>query len=403
MLPPPPRMLALREGVRWTPRTLNLLDRHIFKSVLVTCIGAVALFSFVVALGNFYRDLLGPMLAGQISPWMLIRLVLLLFPFSVVYSLPAGILTGVLLTLGRLSADSEITAMRAAGLSIPRIARPVFLLGVLGGVAALYSNFESMPWSRVQYQRELAVAIRTNPLSFIVPKTFIRDFKGVVVYVHDRAGDVLHDVWIWKLDNQSRVIWSARAASGKVDFDEARNNIVLVLRQAVVETLDDKNPEEVFQHAPHVETSAELTDFRVPLDRYLGQDIFHVKTEWLRYGTLQRKQAELAAQKPALGQEQKLRLEQLQLAMIVSEKFNLSVAVLAFAFVAVPLGIKVSRRETSANLAVAVGLVLGYYILITMVKSLDHHPEYRPDFLLWLPNVVFFVFGFWLLRRVQRA
>jgi lipopolysaccharide export system permease protein len=63
----------------------------------------------------------------------------------------------------------------------------------------------------------------------------------------------------------------------------------------------------------------------------------------------------------------------------------------------------VSRRETSANLAVAVLLALGYYFLIVVVGWLDQHPEYRPDLLLWVPNILLLGLGLWLLRRLDRA
>ncbi|MEO5958970.1 MAG: LptF/LptG family permease, partial [Opitutaceae bacterium] len=130
---------------------MNLLDRHIFKSVLLACLGAVALFVFIVALPNVINDLVGPLLAGQIGTLKFFELVLLLLPYVMCYALPMGILTGVLLTLGRLSADSEITAMRSAGVGMQRIARPVFVLGLLGGAGALYVNFESMPRSRIRF------------------------------------------------------------------------------------------------------------------------------------------------------------------------------------------------------------------------------------------------------------
>jgi lipopolysaccharide export system permease protein len=149
---------------------VNLLDRHIFKSILTTCAAAVCLFAFVLMAGNILRELLGPLLAGQLRFVTFGRLVLLLLPVVMSYALPLGTLTGVLLTFGRLSSDSEITAMRAAGLGVPRIAMPVFAMAVLGVAVGLAVNFESMPWAKVQYEKELVSAMRANPLSFIVPE-----------------------------------------------------------------------------------------------------------------------------------------------------------------------------------------------------------------------------------------
>jgi lipopolysaccharide export system permease protein len=92
----------------------------------------------------------------------------------------------------------------------------------------------------------------------------------------------------------------------------------------------------------------------------------------------------------------------MRIAMTIQNKFNTALAALSFVIVGIPLGIKVSRRETSANLGVAVALALGYYFLTVMVGWLDRHPEYRPDLLLWVPNLIFIGLGIFLFRRVDR-
>ena len=92
----------------------------------------------------------------------------------------------------------------------------------------------------------------------------------------------------------------------------------------------------------------------------------------------------------------------MKLELVWQDKWNTALAVLSLALIGVPLGIRVSRRETSANFAVALLLTLGYYLLTVAVKSLDRHPEYRPDLLLWVPNLIALAIGAWLLRRVEK-
>lgn len=381
---------------------MNLLDRHIFKSVLFTCAAAVGLFAFVVALPNVIRDLVGPLLAGQLTTTAFVRLVVLIFPFAISFALPMGMLTGVLLTLGRLSADCEITAMRAAGIGLFRAARPVFVIGLLGAALALYINFESMPWARVQYHRELAAAARANPLSFIVPNTFIRDFKGCVIYVGEKEGAILRDIWLWELDKERRVIRLVRAESGRLDFDEATNSLIPTLVHAKTEERNGDNPED-FSKSPKAPSVEKAEEVRLSLDRYFERTSAKTKPEWLTYEELRAEQERVAAQPAPPPAEKTARArDRMKLELIMQEKFNISVAVFSFALIAVPLGIKVSRRETSANLGLALLLVLGYYFLTVMVKWLDRHPEYRPDLLLWLPNVLFIALGVWLFRRIDR-
>jgi len=389
-------------------RRVNLLDRYIFQSVLFTCAAAVGLFTFVVALPNVVKDLLGPWLAGQLDTPAFLRLIGLLFPFAISFALPMGMLTGVLLTLGRLSADSEITAMRASGISVARLARPVFILAVLCAVLAVYVNFDSMPRARVQFHRELAEAVRANPLRLIVPKTFIRDFAGYVIYIGEQDGPVFRDIWLWELDAQRRVRRVVHADSGRIDYDEASNSLIPTLDNAKVEDRDSRDPED-FSRSPRAASVERAEEVRISLDRLFSRNGIRVKTEWLTYLELRAAQARLAADPdpapnatatataPVDPQREILKIE-----LIVQEKFNLSLAVFSFALLGVPLGIKVSRRETSANLGIALLLVLGYYFLTVMVKWLDQNPEYRPELLFWLPNVLFIGLGTWLFRRLDR-
>lgn len=386
--------------VRRSPH-LNLLDRHIFASVLFTCATAVGLFAFVVALPNVVRELLGPLLAGQFSIDTFARLVGLLLPFAVSYALPMGILTGVLLTLGRLSADSEITAMRAAGISVGRLSRPVFVLGACCAVAALYVNFESMPRARVQYYREFAAAVRSNPLRIIEAKRFIRDFSGCVIYVGEKEGAALRDIWIWELDDQLRVRRLVRAESGRLDFDEATNTLIPTLIRAQAEERDPGNPED-FSKSPKAPSVDQIQEVRISLDRYFGRNLERMKQDWLTHDQLRAEQARLAARSPPPEERAEHARAKMKLSLIIQEKFNLSLAVFSFALIGVPLGIKVSRRETSANLGLALVLVLGFYMLTVAVKWLDRRPELRPDILLWLPNVLFIGLAVWLFMRIDR-
>ena len=203
---------------------MKLLHRHLFANVALTCLASVGLFAFVLLLGNALRDLLGYVLAGQLDPVTFLRLLALLVPFVVSYALPMGVLTGVLLVLGRMSSDRELTAIRAAGVSVAGIAAPILFLALLGVAASLAINFEFMPRARIAYKQELAQAVRQNPLSFIVPRTFIRDFPGIVLYVGEKRNDeTLRDFWLWEVDALGRVKRFARADVGHLRYDEAAN------------------------------------------------------------------------------------------------------------------------------------------------------------------------------------
>ncbi len=380
---------------------MTLLDRYIFKSVLFTCAAAVGLFAFIVLVPNIARDLLAYVLAGQLSAMVFGKLMFLLVPLAITYALPMGLLTGVLLTLGRLSADHEITAMRAAGLGLPRLTVPVLLLGAFGAGLGLYFNFDSMPRARVEYHRELAEAVRANSLSFIEEKTFIRKFPGYIVYVNEKSGAELKDFWLWELDDQKRVTRLVRAASGHLEYDNDDNTLVLTLTHAQVETRDAKNPESFADTSPII--SFEKSEpVRLSLERFFKPGSVRVKPDWMTFSQLRAERARLAARVPPPGEAKEFARDRMKVELVYQDKFNTALAVFSLALIGIPLGIKVSRRETSANFGVALLLTLGYYLLTVAVKALDRHPEYRPDILLWVPNLMIIGLGMWLFTRIEK-
>lgn len=379
---------------------MNLIHRHIFANVVMTCGAAVGLFAFVLMLANALKDLLGFMLQGQIEVDTFVRLIGLLVPFVVSYALPMGMLSGILLVLGRMSSDREITALRASGMSVAWLSAPILCFALLGVTLAAFVNFQFMPTARLAYQRELAGAVRNNPLSFIVPKTFIRDFPGVIIYVGEKQGDLLKDIWIWELDKQKRVVNSGRAALGWIRFDEAKSKLVLSLDYLRAEVHDRKDPED-----PAKLRSGGATDhatFDLLLDKLTGQQTVKVKTKWLTFSQLVAEWRRLNRPDPAVPaaelKEQKMRVQ-----ITIHEKFATAFSVLSFALVAIPLGIKVSRKETSANLGIGLLLALGYYFVTIMVGWFDNYPALRPDLLMWLPNVAFQGLGLWMFYKVDRA
>jgi lipopolysaccharide export system permease protein len=381
---------------------VRLLDRHIFVSVLATATVAVGLFAFVLMAGNVLRDLLGPLLSGQLQLLTFGRLVLLLVPFVVSYALPLGMLTGVLLTLGRLSSDSEITAMRAAGLSIPRIAMPALVLAALGVLLGLRVNFNSMPWARVQYHRELAAAMRANPLSFIRPRTFIREFPGYVIYIGSMNGSDVRDFWLWQLDSEHRVVHFVRAESGQVNYDEATNEFIVTLSKATVGEHDRKKPED-FSQSLMVNSAEHVDPVHLSLAQFFGVQTVHQKEDWMTYRELMAARARLEGETVPPGGARKHALDLMKVSFTVQDKINRALATFSFALIGVPLGIWVSRRETSANFALAILLALSYHFFTVLVGWLDQHPEDRPDLLLWVPNLMFLALGLWLLRRLDRV
>jgi len=378
---------------------MGILHRYIFVSIAGASAAAVGLFTFVLIAGQALRDLLGYVAAGQLQPESALKLIWLLLPYVAFNALPIGLLTAVLLVLGRLSSQQEITAMRAAGLGLGYICRPVWLIAGGAVLFSLYLNFYAMPQSRTAYRATLIEAVRQSPLSFIVPRTFVRDFPGFVVYVGEREGTELKDFWLWQLDAQQQVVGMVRAKTGSIDYREADNRLVLNLSEVSAEPRDRDRPEDFSRPQPIA--NSDSSSFEFSLEGVFGGASTVRRTKWMTLDQLLSRRTELRAL--GAGASDAERTELNRVTMTISEKAATSFAVLALAMVAVPLGIKVSRKETSANLGIAVLLVLGFYFFSTLTGLLESKPALRPEIWVWLTPVGYAIAGLWLFRRVGRV
>jgi len=382
---------------------MSRLHRYLFGSVALSGLAGVALFGFILVSGNAMSDLLGLLADGRITLQLFGELLLLLLPFAIAYAMPLGLLVGILLTMGRLSAQQELTAMRAAGVGMGTIAAPILLFALLASGASVYVNAVYAPSARANYKEILNDLVRTDPLRFIVPKTFIHDFPGYVIYVGGAEAGRLQEFWLWELDADRRAVRLVRAREGQFRYDEAGDALILTLVDGFAELRDEKAPDALHEIQPTL--SFRSTSVRLPLasilgdanrprdiDQFTAQDLWKMRAESLA--------AQASAEDDAARQA--ARESQILAQYHLSRHFAMGTSGLALAMIAIPLGIKASRKETHANLGLALALALCYYVAMTFVDMLENNLAARPDLIAWVPNFVCQGLGAWAIMRADR-
>ena len=380
---------------------LSLLHRHILKEILVATGLAMGLFIFVLLVGNALRDVAELVVAGKLDFWVFIKVLGLFIPYVASFALPLGMLTGTLIAFGRLSSQREITAMKSAGLSLYQIATPVFLIAFAGMAAAVLINLHYAPQSRVERKALMAEALTDNPVGFIEERRFIYDFPGYVIYMGGREGSVMKDFWIWELDDQKRVKLFLRSAEGILGYDKVNKDLILSLKDGTAEQRDSENPEAFSDNMPDSLFFGELP-IALPLDQLLGDDeqTRKLRNKEMTFAQLMNlRQGELDKETAAGKSMSEARLS---LQVHIQKNFALAFSVFSLAVFGVPLAIQVGRKETYANLGIALVIAMTYYFLIIMVSWLEDIPSLRPDLLIWLPNLIFQGVGFWMIYRASR-
>lgn len=379
---------------------LNLLHRHVLKEIVIATSMAMGLFIFVLLTGNALRDVAGLVASGKLDATIFLKLLGLLIPYVAAYALPLGMLTGTLIALGRLSSQREITAMKSAGLSLYQIAAPVFFISFIGMFVGIVVNLHYAPKSKVAYKQLLSNAITDNPLSFIEEKRFINEFPNMVIYMGDREGDVMKDFWVWELDDRQRVKRFVRAEEGRIEFDQTTNDLVLKVFNASAELRDEENLDAMSNEDVRPITFGN-TEFKLSLSKIFGEkESKRLRVKYMTFAQLMEARDKALAEEAETGEGMSERRMEVQ--MHLQKNCAMAFSVFSLAIFGVPLAIQVGRKETYANLAIALVIAMSYYFLMIVVSWFEESVALRPDLLIWLPNIIFQGVGFYLIRRASR-
>ncbi|MBO7522022.1 MAG: LptF/LptG family permease, partial [Opitutales bacterium] len=243
---------------------MGVLHKYIFKQLLGVSLMTVGLFVFVLVLGNVIKDVMGELASGRIDIKIFVHTILLIVPAIIPYALPMGVLTAILLVFGRMSAQSEIVAIKASGRSIWDISAPVFFLAILASLFSVGINFYYAPMTKFAYKSILKNAISQNPLQFIRPGTFVREFPGFVIYSDSAEGKTLKNFRIWELDKNGDVRASAIAKTAEISYEDENDVIVLKLKNTSSD-IDRKSDSNNFYNPKWDEST-----FYLPLGEILG-------------------------------------------------------------------------------------------------------------------------------------
>jgi len=343
----------------------------------------LASFSLIVLLQRFSR-LADLVIARGVSPRLVGRLLVALFPPFLEITIPASLLLAVLLALGRLSSDSETTALAAAGVGMRGVAVPVLVAGGIAFSATLLVSWEGIPWGHRETQRTLSriVAEKTGAGA---TERFFREITPDILIYPDRVS----------ADGQrmSGVFLSFRPASAGEDpllffaregrFEAAGGDGVVGLVLSEGEIHNDDPVRRLYRVA-----SFGRMDFRVPLEvqASLGED----DPRGMTLPQLSRKAEELAGD--ARGASCRYHFHR---------RLSLAVSCLSFGFLAIPLGMAQRARGKSSAFAVTVALIVVYYLFLAAGGAMERHSPPAMVALLWAPNVLGLGLGGYVLWRSE--
>ena len=366
------------------------LDRYIVTEILGPLALGFLVYTFILLIRFLFQS--AEMIIRRGLPASIVgQLLLLTLPNIVVLTLPMSLLFGTLIAVGRLSSDSELIAMRACGVSLLSLYRPILLLsGTLTILNTLLMVYV-LPWGNNSLQ-QLRLEILTQTISQqIEPRVFYEEWEGKVVYVFEVPpgskrwkGVFLAEAIPSSEDNQITI-----ADWGEVLVDQTGERVVLRLYNAIRHKVDLNAPD------------------RYEMSRHKRLDL--VLEDQFTSGQKAKLSVSKSVRELTLGELRDLRQdpaatpEQRNLAWVeIHKKFSIPAACLVFGLFALPLGINNRRGGKASGFALSIGVLILYYVLLNNGEEAARYGRIPAWLAMWSPNLLLSAAGVFLLLRRNR-
>ncbi|MDR1437741.1 MAG: LptF/LptG family permease [Puniceicoccales bacterium] len=372
--------------------------RYIFFQTFFACCATTLLFVVALLLGNLLKDILQLIVSGSITVGFFFKALAMLIPTVVTYALPLGVVTGVLIAMGKMVASNEIFILQVSGVSLWRIAVPVLAFAALSSFASLCINFFYAPHVLYNYRQMLKNLICRAPLNFIIPNHFVHDFAGYVIFSEDRDGDCLKGLSIWELDSAGKLEGFLHAKIGELSYDEERG-LRLTLSNGSMERYceSDRGPSPTVHFR---EFSLQLptglsANAAVISKRLKHRNLFELIDALDHWSS-----TDVA---PELRSEEQRRRDRIAVNHSIQQHIAMGTSIFILAFLSIPLAMEMRRGETAINGVIAILLALSYYFAMAISHWMLEVPNLRADLLVWVPNGVLFSVAILLWTTMDRC
>ncbi len=362
---------------------VRILDKYIFREVCKAFLFGICAFSAVfIGSGTLFK------IAKYITDYgaslsTVVKVFVFGLPNVIMWTFPMSMLLATLLTFGRLSSSSEITAMKSCGIGFFRIAMPAILLGFLVSIVAILFNEHVVPWANTAYRNVVYYEIQGNSGAKSQDHIILKDIKDGqiqrLLYArrYDADSQSLQSITLQEFDGAGKVSHVENAEYAEFTGKE------WVMHNGMLYDISDGESEHTLRFNTQV----------LPINASPRQIVREQKDpEEL---TMKELKAQIRIMKTQYVDTSKLETE-------LYQRITVPMASLIFALVGVPLGLQPTRNSSSAGFAMSVIIIFVYYALMTMANAIGRSGALSPMLAVWIPTIVGLIAGLFLIRKASR-
>ena len=360
------------------------IHRYISTEISIPVLLSLLIFTFVLLMGRIPK-LTELVVSKGVPAGEIIQLFSYLLPTFFSITVPLSFLLGILLAFGRLSTDSEFIALKASGVSLYSLLKPVLLMAACFSLLTGWLTISVEPAGKTAFRSKLFEIASSRASVGISPGIFNDDFDGLVLYSRemDERQGIMQGVFISD-EREGKTPATIVARQGRLIPDPTNYSLTLRLTDGSIHRRPTKEKKATYQIIG-------FSNYDINLD--LGKQLSSGKQRYRSRGELS--WAELGqAYTNAKNEQTKFRF-----AVEKHKRIAIAFAPLVFALVGVPLGLQSHRSGKGAGFATALAISLVYYLLLSIASTIAGKGAIPASVALWVPNICFLLGGSYFLHR----
>ena len=361
---------------------MKTIEKYVFQSFLTAFVLAWLVLSFVLTIGLLVK--IAQYVVKGVSLQTIGHFMMIGFPNTLWLTLPLSLLVSALLVFSRLSADSEISAMRACGINLLSVMKYPLLFGVCCTLLCCYVNNEIVPRAH-KMQNNLKSLITVDAgLKVLEPGRNITDFPKVNLYFTRKEGNWIYDL---RANDFSDERFTREIKADKALISTSENDIILDMYNVSIDPIDAERS-----------GRATMGRFTHILRDAMKQPQYTEKEKDFRFRRMVESIGMLKANTLNLPEDRR----QMYLSIcrtLFQERFAKAFACICFVLVGLPLGIKAHRKDSTIGMAISLIVAMSFYLILIGANELQKSPAYYSHLLVWVPVAICLVLAAVLIPK----
>lgn len=349
----------------------RIIDRYIIRELILPTLMGLVVFTFLLMIQPL-ADYSEQLISKGVSWNIVIKVLVTLIPQALALTIPISLLIGLLIGLGRLSADRESVALQACGISIYRLLRPIMFVAFASWAITSWVMLDAVPRANQAFREIVYGVMSARAENEIKPRIFFEDFPNRILYIGDApSGGGWREVFLADTSKpEEPTVFTA--SSGKLVINREKRTVDLVLRDGS-------------RHAANLRDASKYEVSRFG-ELILGLDPSTVfNSSELMKGDNEMTIPELRARADELAKQH---LPSHAPLIALHRKFSIPAACLVFGVIGLALGLQAGRGGKMAAFVPGIAVVFIYYVILYLGSQMAKGQLVSAWLAVWSPDII---------------